>query len=106
MKSKLNGLILFIIATFLLIVSRKDLLYGIIDDWRMRRKEAQTTAQNPNELRFETQKLGYDSIQKSFKNPNLYFEVVRLGNIDFKSYKRNIKKVEDGDIAENASESN
>lgn len=106
MKSKMNGLILFIIATFLLVLSRKDSLYGFIDDWRMRRKNTQTTAQNPNELRFETQKLGFDSIQKSFKNPNLYFEVVRLGTIDFKSYKRNIKKVEDGDTAENASGSN
>ncbi|MFL9831696.1 hypothetical protein ABS764_12640 [Flavobacterium sp. ST-87] len=105
MKSKLNGLILFIIATFLLVVSRKDLLYGFIDDWRIRRKDAQTTAQSPNELRFEKQRLDYDSIQKSFKNPNLYFEVVRLGNIDFKSYKRNVK-IEDGDNAENASESN
>jgi|GEM_PF-4201793 len=106
MKSKLNGLFLFIIATFLLVLSRKDLLYGFIDDWRMRRKTTQTTAQSPNELRFERQKLGFDSIQKTLKNPNLYFEVVRLGNIGFKSYKRNIKKVEDGDTAENASESN
>lgn len=106
MKSKLNGLFLFIIATSLLVLSRKDLLSGFIDDWWMRRKNSQTTAQSPNELQFERQKLGFDSIQKSFKNPNLYFEVVRLVNIDFKSYKRTIKKVEDGDTAENASESN
>lgn len=106
MKSKLNGLFLFIIATFLLVLSRKDLLYGFIDEWRMRRKNAETTEQNPNELRFEKQTLDYDSIQKKFKNPSLYFEVVRLGNIDFKSYKRNEKKVEDGDTEENASESN
>ncbi|GAA4789885.1 hypothetical protein GCM10023231_17290 [Olivibacter ginsenosidimutans] len=106
MKSKLKGLFLFIIATFLLGLSRKDLLYGWIDDWYMRKKIAETKSQNPNELRFETQKLDYDSLQKSFKNPNLYFEVVRLGHIDFNSYKRNVKKVEDGDIAENASESN
>lgn len=106
MKSKLNGLFLFIIATFLLVLSRKDLVSGFIDDWRMRRKNAQITAKKPHELRFETQKIGYDSIQKSFKNPNLYFEVVRLGHIDFKSYKTNAKKVEDGDIAEDASESN
>lgn len=106
MRSKLNGILLFLIAAFLLLLSKSDFLYDLLGEWRMRRKSPQTNLQNPDSLRFERQRLEYQTKPKEFKNPVLYFEVVRIGELDFKSYQKSSKKIEDGSTPENASESN
>ncbi|SDE61763.1 hypothetical protein SAMN04487996_10634 [Dyadobacter soli] len=69
---------LFLIAAFLLMISKSDFLYDLLGEWCMRRRSPQTNLQNPDSLRFERQHLEYQTKLKGFKNPVLYFEVVRI----------------------------
>lgn len=106
MRSRLQGIILFGIAAFLLATSKKELVTSSIQEWRIRRKMIYDASESQRELVFDRQALEYDSMHQQFKNPELYFEIVRLGSIDFKKHMSSNKSIEDSSTAENASESN
>ncbi len=106
MKSKLRGVALLLVAFSLIILSRKDLLADILEEWRLQKKIRQQQSLETLKIhQFEVQKLIYDQPTQRLRNPVVYFQRVRLGEIDFSKYKRKSVKVEDGDQPEVATDS-
>lgn len=97
---------------FLYILGIGLLLFGNRSFWKeyqeakANEKKAKAKAHANDDItkRFETQKLEYDSIHKSWKNPNYYFQVVSLGNFNFKTLQKGKTTIETNDV-ENASDS-
>lgn len=121
------------VAVFLVILGNKNFLVNMMDEWKERNKvRKQNLVDVLADKTFETQKLTYDENGNTFKNPAFYFQRIKISTSDYvkteprkavkvkaetetkaetkaatKAEAKTIvkAKVESGDVAENASES-
>lgn len=98
---------------FLYLLGIGLLLFGNRDLWdklkiareKEKQQKALAEANKDVEKRFETQRLQYDSVAKTWKNPNYYFQTVHLGNVNFKALKQKGRSTVESNDDENASDS-
>ena len=106
MLLKMRGAVLLVIMVGLMLVTNIELLATVLEEWRETDKTHNLKYKDIVQKHgFDRQRVVIDSLQHEFENTSIYFQKIRLGDIDFATYKQTNIKVEDGDIAENASES-
>jgi len=104
MQSRIRSLVLLIFAILLLLVGSRKEWNSWLEKWQNRKKAGtQNIKQELQKLEFEQQKLDFDSLSGKLHNPVLYFEVIRLGEVDFQTNSK--ITIESGNTIENASES-
>ncbi len=102
---KKRGILIYLVSVILFLVGNRDLWDELCD--LARHKEAlkkQAKINDDIEKRFEVQKLQLDTITNKLKNPAFYFQLIGIGNVNFKAGKKVVTKVEHDDD-ENASDS-
>ncbi|GFD75993.1 hypothetical protein [Tenacibaculum mesophilum] len=99
-------IILYLLGISLLLFGNRNLW----DKWqesreKYKREKALATVNDNVEKRFETQKITYDTITKTWKNSNFYFQTINLGNVNFKTLRKKGRTTIELDGDENASSS-
>ncbi|MEN4761040.1 hypothetical protein ABEG63_11955 [Chryseobacterium sp. C39-AII1] len=104
---KLQSVILYGIGVILLIFGNKEFFENLKEEKELaKEKERQALeAENEKKKSFEVQKLEYDSAKSEWRNPNFYFQIVNVGNVNFKALKKNAKVQLETNDDEKASES-
>ncbi len=103
---KPKHLFLYLLGIALLLFGNRDLWDELQESWEKEKKQKALVEANKDvEKRFETQRLQYDSISKTWKNPTYYFQIVNLGNLNFKALKKKGRTTVEIDDDENASDS-
>ncbi len=100
-----RGILLYLTGIILFLAGNRN-LWDELRDLERRKEELKKQARiNDNiENRFEVQTLKYDSISKKIKNPEFYFQIIELGDVNFRAGKKAVTRVERDDD-ENATES-
>ncbi len=102
---KKKGILFYLASVILFLVGNRDLWDELCDFARHKEVlKEQAKVNDDIEKRFEVQKLHLDTITNKLKNPAFYFQLVGLGNVNFKATKKVITRVEHDDD-ENASDS-
>ncbi|MCR4031447.1 MULTISPECIES: hypothetical protein [Flavobacterium] len=106
-KIKTKYIALYFLGILLLIFGQRSFWENLIKE-KEDQKEAlklRQEAENAFSQQFEVQKLEYDSVNRKWKNNNLYFQIIHTGSINFKALKNKSKTVVETNDEENASES-
>lgn len=106
-RIKTKHIFLYVIGITLLIFGQRSFW----EDFKVASKQKEAAKKMANEALlasekgFEVQTLEYDSIQKSWKNKATYFQILHVGNVNFKALKRFNKTFVETNDDENASDS-
>ena len=105
---KLQSIVLYLSGIGMLIFGNRDFL-DKIKAQKAQEKEAEnlkSESKKESEKKFETQVLSFDAKTSTWRNPNIYFQIINAGNPNFKALKsvQNDKKNDD-DKTERASDS-
>lgn len=105
MKLRQKNIIYLILGIFLVALGNKGFFYSLIDEWTERRNlKRQRELDVLADKIFETQKLVYDEETKKLVNSHFYFPSLRINRFNFEIKDR--VKIESGNVAEDAGESN
>lgn len=82
---QLRSIILYIVGIFLLIFGNRDLWDELQEQREEEKKARRAQAEAGEHLKkeFEIQALEYDSINKKWTNPHVYFQLVNASYINF-----------------------
>lgn len=97
---------LYLLGIGLLIFGNRD-LWDELKEAREREKKQKALAEANKDVgkHFETQKLQYDSANHTWENASYYFQIVNLGNVNFKALRKKGRTHVEIDDDENASDS-
>ncbi len=100
-----RGILFYLAGIILFLAGNRDLWDELLDLVRQKEElKKQAHINDDIERRFQVQKLQYDSISQKLKNPSFYFQLVGIGNVNFKAGKKIVTRVEKDDD-ENATDS-
>lgn len=104
---KLQSAILYCTGIVLLIFGNKEFFENLKEEKELAKENEKKDLEAEKEKNkpFEVQKLEYDSVKAEWKNPNFYFQIVNVGNVNFKALKKNTKVQLETNDDEKASES-
>lgn len=103
---KLKRILLFTVGILLLLFGNRK-FWNIYQDGRDKAKKEKDLAHVNDDVvsHFETQKLVFDAETATWKNPNVYFKVVNLGNVNYDALKKKSATSSETNTSENASSS-
>lgn len=103
---KLRSIILYIVGIFLLIFGNRDLWDELQEQKEEEKKARKTLAETGKHLKkeFEIQTLEYDSVNKKWTNPHVYFQLVNAGYINFNTADKEKSTTIETDDDEDASD--
>lgn len=93
---KAKSLLLYFLGIGLLLFGNRELWDKIQLD-REEEKQRQTLADEAEKVKSETfkiEKIQFDSISKTWKNPEFYFQVINAGSPNFKALRKGVTKTE------------
>ena len=104
---KLQSLILYCTGVVLLVFGNKEFFENLKQEKELAKENERKflEAEEEKNKPFEVQKLEYDSAKSEWRNPAFYFQIVNVGNVNFKALKKNTKVQIETDDDEKASES-
>lgn len=103
---KAKSLILYLLGIGLLLFGNRE-LWDKIQLEREEKERRQALADEARKVKAETfkiEKVQFDSISKTWKNPEYYFQIINAGNPNFKALRKGVTRQETSTI-ENASAS-
>lgn len=103
---KLKRILLFTIGIVLLLFGNRK-FWDIYQEGKLKAKKQEELAHANDDVvsRFETQKLVYDTETSTWNNPNIYFRIINLGNVNYDALKKKNGSVKESNTVENASSS-
>lgn len=106
MHSTYRQFLMALIVVFLLAIGNRDFFLSVIDEWRASRQlEAQRLVNVMEDKKFERQRITYSVERKALINSSPYFATKRITRFNFIVNKASKRTIEDGNISEQASES-
>lgn len=92
---KIKQLLLYFLGIVLLVFGNRDLWDELKDFYQEKERKKKLLHVNDAVVdRFETQTLAYDPVSKRLKNPSHYFQLIGLGNINFKATRKGTSRIE------------
>ncbi|UII25955.1 hypothetical protein LVD15_22040 [Fulvivirga maritima] len=103
---KAKHIFFYLLGIGLLIFGNRD-LWDELQEARELEKKQKALAEANKDVgeNFETQKLQYDSANHTWKNDAYYFQIVNLGNVNYKALRKKGRTHVETDDDENVSDS-
>lgn len=105
---KLKSLLLYSLGILLLVFGNREIWDNLKKDREALKDQEKLVADAEAETKrkFEIQELVFDSATSTWSNPYPYFQIVQVGNVNFKALKKKANTKIDSDDSETASDSN
>ncbi|MFZ4861714.1 hypothetical protein ACL9RF_05965 [Sphingobacterium sp. Mn56C] len=106
-KIKGQSLVLYTIGLLLLLFGQRNFWEKLQENFTEKEAEKKqlAAAKAAREQKFEVQELQYNTKTETWENPNLYFQRITVGKVNYKPLQAAIKTTVEYNDEENASES-
>lgn len=104
---KLQSAILYCTGIVLLVFGNKEFFENLKKEQELIKEDELKflEAEKHKNKHFEVQNLEYDPVKSEWRNPAFYFQIINIGNVNFKALKKNSKLQIETNDDEQASES-